>query len=183
MKANQKKHRGFTLMEIPTVSGQLEKSRRAVDMADARGILAALSTGYLSGDIHFTSDTFEGNPTCVAVVVGKNGMQCYVSGATEVKGVSYDNSKDGNGVGVGHERIQAYLTAAGYEGCTVHARQADGDNGWAFYAVLLYSDGTTRIASGTGDDSGAYRDDTFEENAGYWRKQNPSNLETAMGRG
>lgn len=110
MKAGQCRksdRRGFTLMEvlvvaaiiavlvaiaIPTVTRSLEKSRRAADLADARGILAVLSTGYLDGDIHFTTETFQGHPVCAAVVVSREGMQCFVSGATEIRGVSYDNS-------------------------------------------------------------------------------------------
>lgn len=119
MKAGQCRksdRRGFTLMEvlvvaaiiavlvaiaIPTVTRSLEKSRRAADLADARGILAVLSTGYLDGDIHFTTETFQGHPVCAAVVMSREGMQCFVSGATEIRGVSYDNS----GGAHGHERM------------------------------------------------------------------------------
>lgn len=162
---------------IPTVTRSLEKSRRAADLADARGILAVLSTGYLDGDIHFTTETFQGHPVCAAVVVSREGMQCFVSGATEIRGVSYDNS----GGAHGHERMQAYLSAAGYDGCTVHARNADED-GWSFYVVFLYSDGTTRIGSGTDSGYSNYRDDTFESHGDYWRSQSTSNLEAAMGR-
>ncbi len=196
MKAEQRKEsgrRGFTLMEmlvvvaivavlvaivIPTVIASLEKSRKAADMADARGILAVLSTGYLDGDIRFTTETFEGHPVCAAVVVSKEGMQCFVSGATEIQGVSYDNS----GGAYGHERMQAYLSAAGYDSCTVHSRYTDGDNGWSFYVVFLYSDGTTRVGSGTDKGYSDYRDDTFEIHGENWRSHPISNLEAAMGR-
>lgn len=195
MKAGQCRksdRRGFTLMEvlvvaaiiavlvaiaIPTVTRSLEKSRRAADLADARGILAVLSTGYLDRDIHFTTETFQGHPVCAAVVVSREGMQCFVSGATEIRGVSYDNS----GGAHGHERMQAYLSAAGYDGCTVHAQNADED-GWSFYVVFLYSDGTTRIGSSTDSGYSNYRDDTFEAYGDYWRSQSTSNLEAAMGR-
>ncbi len=185
--------RGFTMMEVlvvaaivavlvaiavPTVTRSLEKSRRAADLADARGILAVLSTGYLNGDIHFTTETFQGHPVCAAVVVSREGMQCFVSGATEIQGVSYDNS----GGAYGHERMQAYLNAAGYEDCTVRSRNTAEDEGWSFYVVFLYWDGTTRIASGTDSGYSDYRDDTFEAHGDNWKNQSTSNLEAALGR-
>lgn len=87
-KENDKK--GFTLSEllivvaiiavlvaisIPIFSSQLEKSRRAVDMANARNIIGALSTGMNDGSIEFGSDTIDGKKTCVAVIVGQDDMK------------------------------------------------------------------------------------------------------------
>ena len=102
-----KNNKGFTLQELLIViaiiailiavtiqifSASLEKSRRAVDMSNARNIVAALSVGYLSGDIVFPSNEINGNPTNVCVVVDKKGMNCFASGSTEILGNSYDNS-------------------------------------------------------------------------------------------
>lgn len=104
---------------IPTVTRSLEKSRRAADLADARGILAVLSTGYLDGDIHFTTETFQGHPVCAAVVVSREGMQCFVSGATEIRGVSYDNSDGTTRIGSG--------TDSGYSNYRDDTFEAHGD--------------------------------------------------------
>lgn len=64
----RKSEKGFTLAEllivvaiigvlvaisIPMFSGQLEKSRRAVDMANCRSVISDLMAGINSGDIQF----------------------------------------------------------------------------------------------------------------------------------
>ena len=163
-------------ISIPIFSTQLEKSRRVVDMSNTRNIIAALKVGINTGDIEFTTDTFENNPTCIAVVVGKDSMKAFVSGATEIEGVSYDNS---NGQ-VGHQRIEEYLKKNSISNYTIKAKNTNND-GWAYYVVFLYSDGSIRIGSGTTDDSSEYNDNTFERHANNWRNSNTSNLEKAMG--
>lgn len=182
--------KGFTLAEllivvaviavlvgiaIPIFSNRLEESRRAVDKSNAKNIVSALSNGMNSGDIAFQdSTTSDGKPRCVVIVVGKDKMNSFVSGSVTINGQSYDNS----GSTVGHERIQRYLEKMGISDYSVHSKDP-GDDGWAFYAVFLYSDGTVKIGSGTSDDSSDYRDDTFEDHASYW-KNKISNIEKEM---
>ncbi len=77
-----RRKKGFTLAEllivvaiiavlaaviIPIFGKQLEKSRRAVDMANARNIIAVLSTGINAGDIQF------GNPYVPVESAGSGG--------------------------------------------------------------------------------------------------------------
>lgn len=127
-----KNNKGFTLQELLIViaiiailiaatvqifSASLEKSRRAVDMSNARNIVAALSVGYLSGDIVFPSNEYHGMPTNVCVVVGKEEMKCFASGSAEILGNSYDNS----GVIYKHERVNDYLASNGINNITVKA--------------------------------------------------------------
>ena len=52
------------------------------------------------------------------------------------------------------------------------------NDGWNFYAVFLYSDGTMRIGSGDKAGFDDYNDRTFEKHATYWKnKNNVSNIE------
>ncbi len=190
MKDKIKKQKGFTLVEllivvaviavlvgiaIPIFNSRLEQSRRAVDKSNAKNIVSALSAGMNSGEIEFTSSTFEGNPTCVAIVVGKEQMTCFVSGSIKIEGESYDNT---GGIAQ-HDRVKHYLENRGINNYTIQSKDSS-DDGWAFYVIFLYSDGTIRIGSGTNDDSREYRDDTFESHAGNWKQQGYSNIEKEM---
>lgn len=187
-----KNNKAFTLQELLIViaiiailiavtiqifSASLEKGRRAVDMSNARNIVAALSVGYLSGDIVFPANEFHGNPTNVCVVVGKEGMKCFASGSTEILGNSYDNS---GGI-YKHDRVSDYLASNGIYNITVKADKATDSSGWKFYVVFLYSDGTVRIGSGADDSYNDYSDSTFESHANWWKSAVSSNIETAMG--
>ena len=51
------------------------------------------------------------------------------------------------------------------------------NNGWNFYAVFLYSDGSMRIGSGVDNGFNDYRQGTFETHADYWKKADKSNIE------
>lgn len=188
-----KKKQGFTLAELliiiaiiavlvaiglPIFSNQLEKSRRAVDMADARNISIALATGVNSGDIEFTSQEATDshsrtNKACIAIVVGKEGTKYFVSGNIKVDGKT---SKDG----AGHDRIKKYLNDNGISDYLLKAKSTN-NNGWNFYAIFMYSDGTFRIGSGVDDGYDDYKDDTFEYHATNWSRYPKSNIEKAMG--
>ncbi len=185
----RKDKKGFTLAEllivvaviailvgisIPIFSSRLEESRRAVDKANAKNIVAALSHGMNAGEIEFTADTFKENPTCVAIVVGKKQMKTFVSGSIKINGQSYDNTSGSKG----HERMQQYLESSGISNYTISSKDP-GEDGWAFYTVFLYSDGTIKIGSGLEDDSSEYHDDSFEHYAAYW-KNKVSNIEKEM---
>ena len=187
-----RKKQGFTLAEllivitiiavlvgiaIPIFSKQLEQSRRAVDMANARNIIAAIKIGMNSGDIEFDSSTIkEGSDkrTCIAIVVSKDGMNCFVSGKTKIDGITY-NSGDNN-----FSRLKNYLKKCGIENYTLSSKNSNND-GWAFYTVFIYSDGSSRIGSGIEDNSKDYRNDTFENHATNWLGYPKSNIEKAMG--
>ena len=47
----------LTAISIPIFTSKLEKSRRAVDMANARNIMAVLASALNAGDIEFTDST------------------------------------------------------------------------------------------------------------------------------
>ena len=161
---------------IPVFASQLESSRRAVDMASAREAYAALMVGVNTGEVEFTDDFAadgSGNPACIAVVVGKGGEAAYASGNVRVEGQEYDASH-------GHERVLQYLRGSACGDFAVRAEDG-GDGGWGFYCVFLYWDGKVRIASGSDDASGEYRDDTFERHAKWWRDAPASDIEKAMG--
>ncbi len=98
-------------VNIPIFTGQLKKSRMAVDMANARNIQAVLSAGLTSGDIEFTSKTTsdgKNNQTCIAIIVSPDGIQGFISGNTTVYGKSFDNTKD-SGSALGHDRIKSFI--------------------------------------------------------------------------
>lgn len=170
----------LTAISIPLFTSKLEKSRRAVDMANARNIMAVLASALNAGDIAFTDSTSvnihgESVPSCIAVVVNTTGVTSYISGNVRVDGIVWSPAQESTG----HDRLRKYLESSGINSYTLHS-QSSKDNGWAFYAVLLYSDGTMRIASGTEDDSHEYNDNTFEIHSKNWKEAAASNMEKAM---
>ncbi len=194
----ERRKRGFTLAEllvvvviigvlvavsIPIFTAQLEKSRRAVDMANARNIQAVLNAGLTSGDIVFTSETTsdgKNQSTCIAIIVQPDGIKGFVSGNATVYGKSYDNtSGDGR---VGHERIEKFIENNGLTNYKTRCHDTKSSDGWNWYGVFLYNDGSMRIASGADSNYDKYQDDTFEALAAWWKTQSFSNIEKAMGK-
>ena len=163
---------------IPVFSGQLEKARRAVDMSNARSILSALKTGYASGAIEFTSDqttTRSGKVyACVTVAVEINEMQICASTNVKIMGATATT-----------QLIENYIKSCGLGNLRVKSRTLETDGGWDFYTVILYSDGSSRIASGTlhDDQVEAWNNASghFENNAANWRYRDTlSTIEQAM---
>lgn len=170
----------LTAVSIPIFTAQLEKSRRAVDMANARNIKAVLNAGMTSGDITFTNEKTsdgKGQNTCIAIIVYPGGIKGFVSGNITVYGKSYDNASGT----VGHERIQKYIENNGLTNYKTSCHNTGGD-GWSWYGVFLYNDGTMRIASGTDTDYNEYNDSSFERLVDYWKTAAASNIENAMGK-
>ncbi len=184
--------KGFTLAEllivvaiiavlvaisIPIFSTQLEKSRRAVDMANARNIIAVLKNGMNNDDIEFGSNkASNGNyDASVAIVVNKEGTKCYASGNVKIEGEDFSTG-DSN-----YSRVNNYLKKCGIADYKLSSKTSNND-GWAFYVVIIYSDGTSRIGSGINDDSSSYGEtENFEYYTNYWRTAEKSYIEKAMG--
>ena len=152
-----------------------------MDIANVRNIMAVLASALNAGDIEFTDSTSvnihgESVPSCIAVVFNTTGVTSYVSGNVRVDGIVWSPAQESTG----HDRLRKYQESSGINSYTLHS-QSSKDNGSAIYAVLLYSDSTMRIASGTEDDSHEYNDNTFEIHAKNWKEAAASNMEKAMG--
>ena len=181
-----KRNKGFTLAElliivaiiailvgisIPIFTNQLEKSRRAVDKANARNIEAVLGVAANSNEIEFTSNKVNVSgttyDTCVAVIVGKDEVKYYVSGNVKIYGKDF-NSGDHD-----YSRLKELLDKNNILDYRVKSK-----DGWNFYAVFLYSDGTMRVGCGDVNGFNDYRPNTFETHANYWKdKNNVSDIE------
>lgn len=190
-----KKNKGFTLSEllivvaviavlvavsIPIFSSQLEKARRAVDMANARNIEAVFAAGINDGTIQFTKEYVPESPerrTVVCATVNKDGIKFSASGTVKFKGVEWSAGGDND-----YSRVREYMNEHGITNYVLKSKNSQ-NGGWLFYTVIIFSDGTIRIASGNGqDDSSAYtKPSGIEEPCMYWYKQeNVSNIEKAM---
>lgn len=184
------RNKGFTLAElliivaiiavlvgisIPIFTNQLEKSRRAVDKANARNIEAVLGVAANSNEIEFTSNKVNVSgttyDTCVAVIVGKDEAKYFVSGNVKI------NGKDFNSGDHDYSRLKELLDKNNILDYRVKSKDTNND-GWNFYAIFLYSDGTMRVGSGDKAGFDDYNDRTFEKHATYWKnKNNVSNIE------
>lgn len=153
--------RGFTMAEllvvvaiiavlvavaIPVFSTQLEKSRRAVDLSNSRDVVAALTVGYLSGDIVFPTNNRVDDP-CVVILSTEKKLDYFASGDIKFQGNDweYDNGK-GN-----YFRVKEYLEACGItvgasSSFATHAQSAE-NGGWRSWAVILSADGLARVVS------------------------------------
>ncbi len=188
-----KNKKGFTLAELlivvsviailvgitlPIFSYQLEKARRAVDMANVRNIMAVLKNGMNSNDIEFSSKkaSYGDYYASIAIVVNKDDMKAYASGNVKIDGKDFA-SGDNN-----YSRLYDYLKKCGISGYTLSSKSTNND-GWQYYAVIIYSDGSSRICSGIEDQSNKYEDaSNFEQYTDYWKTNTQkSNIEIAMG--
>lgn len=194
-----KRNKGFTLAEllivvaviavlvaisIPIFSSQLEKSRRAVDLSNARNMKSILMNSYASGTIVFPGAQEEINDgngnkysvnTYVAVIVNKENTEYRASGTVRINGKVFTDDKL-----VAYQRVKELFAGTGFDNMRVHAKNTSND-GWASYCVILRADGTCRILSSTepinmgGTDGGV-----FENTLENLMKQNETNIEKAM---
>lgn len=183
-----RRNKGFTLAElliiiaiiailvgisIPIFASQLKKSRRAVDKANARNIEAVLGVAANSNEIEFTNKYVEGSSSkyaCIAVIVGKEELKYFVSGNVKINGQDY-HSGDQN-----YNRLKELLDKNNILDYRIKSKDAS-NNGWNFYAIFLYSDGSMRIGSGVDNGFNNYNQYSFEEHADYWKKADKSNIE------
>ncbi|MCI6696117.1 MAG: prepilin-type N-terminal cleavage/methylation domain-containing protein [Erysipelotrichaceae bacterium] len=173
-----RRNKGFTLAELliivaiiailvgismPIFTSQLEKSRRAVDKANARNIEAVLGVAANSNEIEFTNKYVEGSSSkyaCIAVIVGKDKVKYYVSGKIKINGIDF-NSGDHD-----YSRLKKLLDKN-----NILDYRVKSNDGWNFYAVFLYSDGTMKIGSGNDNGFNEYEDNTFETHANNWKNR------------
>ena len=173
-----RRNKGFTLAELliivaiiailvgismPIFTSQLEKSRRAVDKANARNIEAVLGVAANSNEREFTNKYVEGSSSkyaCIAVIVGKDKVKYYVSGNIKINGIDF-NSGDHD-----YSRLKKLLDKN-----NILDYRVKSNDGWNFYAVFLYSDGTMKIGSGNDNGFNEYEDNTFETHANNWKNR------------
>lgn len=190
-----RKQKGFTLMEmlivvaiiavlvaiaIPTFSKSLEKSRRAVDMATARDIMAVFAAQINDGTIELPDES-----STIWVEVHK-GTILYGKGTS-------DNSENSiqvptyNGVLMNSNLrnnifSQKILPGGGLnpDGIRVHAKDAS-NGGWGWYAVYARGNGSIGVVSGPETDDGRKIANNNYLNS-FIGNQRYSNLQKAMGR-
>lgn len=184
-----KSEKGFTLAElliviaiiavltgvaIPVFNTSLDRAGRAVDMSNARSIKSLLAASYLDGTVQFPSSEYEGSPTALIVYATRDSVSYFGTGDMLVDG----NDWNGDG-GVSYKRVKTLIANAGLDGLTVHCKNTDG-TGWDYCAVILYSDGTVRIAGDPGSLNLPASGDNFEEYLQANLPTTATNLEKAM---
>lgn len=167
---------------IPVFSAQLEKSRRAVDLSNSRDVYAALSAGYLTGEISFPSaNGANGGPACVVVLSDKDEVKYFASGNVIIDGKNWEGDH-----GIPYNRVREYLESCGISVGTqssfkVHSTQP-GEDGWDSWAVILCSDGTRRVMSYiNGDNNFSTGGSALEEWCARQLRQPETNIEKASG--
>ena len=167
-------------MNNSQVSKSLEKSRRAVDMATARDIMAVFAAQINDGTIELPDES-----STIWVEVHK-GTILYGKGTS-------DNSENSiqvptyNGVLINSNLrnnifSQKILPGGGLnpDGIRVHAKDAS-NGGWGWYAVYARGNGSIGVVSGPETDDGRKIANNNYLNS-FIGNQRYSNLQKAMGR-
>lgn len=190
-----RKQKGFTLMEmlivvaiiavlvaiaIPTFSKSLEKSRRAVDMATARDIMAVFAAQINDGTIELNDES-----STIWVEVHR-GTILYGKGTADNSEFS-DQVPTYNGTIISTGKrdsifSQKILPSGGLtpDGIRVHAKDAS-NGGWGWYAVYARGNGSIGVVSGPETDDGRKIANNNYLNS-FIGNQRYSNLQKAMGR-
>ena len=161
-------------ISIPIFTSQLEKSRRAVDLSNARNMKSILMNSYASGSIQFPNAT---ETTYVAAIVKKDGTYYRASGTVLVDGADWkgDNGDD-------YARVRKLFESTGFHSIKVHANSTKND-GWTSYGVVLFSDGRCRIFSSETDiDLGGRDNGVFESKLQEVLAVEETGIEKEMGK-
>ncbi len=166
-----KNRKGFTLSEllvviaiiavlvaisIPVFTSQLEKSRQAVDKANARSIYAVLSTAINDGTIEFSSDD-----QWISVLIWRNNSQFSVSSnSVTVHSVTGGNGPDNA------KRLRDVVATSGMiemgqwingkntksnTDKALFVRSKNDTTGWNWYRVYAFGDGSICAYFGVGE--------------------------------
>lgn len=149
--------KGFTVMEllivvaiiavlvaiaIPTFNHSLERSRQAVDAANARSLKALLATMVIDGEIDFTTakGSAEGHTIGAWVLVTRDAKTRPISyGSTDMKGTMYCGTNAGvsvNGEQNNWDRENKHLRALVENSIGVlSSKSGGGSTGWDWYLV------------------------------------------------
>lgn len=160
---NMKK--GFTLAELlivvaiiavlvaislPIFSNQLEKSRRAVDISNARDIVAVFAAAVNSG----TMEIPDVNST-VWVEVHREKI-FYGKGTADNKEISSQMARI-DGVALNNSnrdaKIKKLLTDSGLTEDALKIHCKNSEDSWDWYVVCIKGDGTVHVRSGVGTDN------------------------------
>lgn len=168
-------------ISIPIFTSQLEKSRRAVDLSNARNMKSILMNSYAGGSIQFPNKTehVEGAGTVntfVAAIVKRDGMYYRASGSVLVDGANWEADN-----GDYYARVRKLFENTGFGVTKVHAKSTKNE-GWASYGVVLFSDGSCRIFSSESDiDLGGASGGDFERKLEEILQEEQTGIEKAMG--
>lgn len=169
-------------VSIPVFTSQLEKSRRAVDLSNARNMKSVFLNSYAGGSIQFpnTKEYVDGVgyvDTCIAVIVNKDGTLYRASGSVLVDGADWKGDN-----GVAYARVRKLFENTGLSSISVHANSTEND-GWASYGVVLFSNGRCRIfSSETKIDLGGSFGGDFEKKLKEVLKVEETGIEKIMGK-
>ena len=160
---NMKK--GFTLAELlivvaiiavlvaislPIFSNQLEKSRRAVDISNARDIVAVFAAAVNSGTMEIpdvdSTVWVEVHRETIFYGKGTADDQANSSQMARIDGVALNNINR-------NEKIRKLLTDSGLteDALKIHCKNAA--DSWGWYVVCIKGDGTVHVRSGVGTDN------------------------------
>lgn len=137
-------------ISIPIFTSQLEKSRRAVDLANARDIVAVFAAAVNSGTMEIPHEE-----STVWIEVHRNGV-FYGKGTKDNTDGSSQMAKINGEVLTNANRdalISKLLKDSGINVDNLRVRCKNATDGWGWYVVCVRGDGTIHVRSGEAVDS------------------------------